>query len=106
MKEKRLQDILYPGNKLMTCQMTMELWPTGSSQALSLESGMMPGESRAAHVSLAPVLSEITGSRDHGIHGGRVHAINIPQRPRGRVADTFTVKSLQIPPGSCTKQCK
>lgn len=38
----------------------------------------MPGESRAAHVRLAPVLSEITGSFDHDIHGGKVHAINIP----------------------------
>lgn len=33
-----------------------------------LESGIMPGESRAAHVRLAPVLSEITGSFDHDIH--------------------------------------
>lgn len=55
MEEERLQDILHPGNKLMRCQMTMELWPTGSSQALSLESGIMPGESRAAHVRLAPL---------------------------------------------------
>lgn len=75
----------------------MELWPTGSSEALSLESGIMPGESRAAPVRLGPVLSEITGSFDHDIHGGRVHAINIPQRPRGSVAGTFPVSSLQIP---------
>lgn len=57
----------------------MELWPMESSQALSLENGIMPEEKRAANVRLGPVLSEITGTFDHDIHGGRVHAMNIPQ---------------------------
>lgn len=35
-------------------------------------------ESRAAPARLGPVLSEITESFDHDIHGGRVHALNIP----------------------------
>lgn len=60
--------------------LTSETEPAGSCQ-----------EYRAAHARLGPVLSEITESFDHNINGGRVHSLNILQRPKRNIPDTFAV---------------
>ena len=65
--------------------LAMELRPMESSEPSPqrlTQQDHIGRESRAACARLGPVLSEITESFDHDIRGGRVHALNISQRPR------------------------